>query len=93
MKTLLALAAACVLLIVSAAILLTRRNFGSTLVAVGIGCFGVVALTHVFEGFSILPAFGWGQPHSVGHFIDLGAALLGVVFVVSSFVTRYRIGL
>jgi hypothetical protein len=58
--------------------------------ALGIGCFGLMALTHVFEAFSILPRFGWGQPHSIGHLIDLGAALLGVVFVLASFLLWRR---
>ena len=90
LKGLLALAGASVFLGVSAALLLTRRDTGSTLQALGLACFGVMALTHVFEAFSILSAFGWGQPHSVGHFVDLVAALLGVTFVTSGFLLRRR---
>jgi hypothetical protein len=90
LKGLLALAGACVFLAVSAALLLTRRGLASALQALGIGCFGVMALTHVFEAFSILPALGWGQPHSVGHLIDLVAALLGVTFVAMSFLLWRR---
>jgi hypothetical protein len=89
-KIILALSATCVLLIASAVILLTRRNLRSALLAVAVGCFGVVALTHVFEQFSILPQFGWGQPRTVGHFIDLAAALLGAVFSIASLVLRHR---
>jgi hypothetical protein len=37
---------------------------------------------HVFEAFAILSALGWGQPHSIGHYIDLGATVLGVTFIV-----------
>jgi hypothetical protein len=85
LKGLLALAAACVFLIVSATLFLTRRGLVAALQALGIGCFGIMALTHVFEAFSILPALGWGRPHSIGHIIDLVAALLGVTFVVASF--------
>lgn len=85
LKGLLALAAACVFLAVAAALFLTRRGLVSALQAMGVGCFGVMALTHVFEAFSVLPAFGWGQPHSIGHLIDLVAALLGVTFVSMSF--------
>jgi hypothetical protein len=84
LKGLLALVGACVFLTVSAAIFLTRRGLPSALQALVIGCFGVMALTHVFEAFSILPVFGWGQPHTVGHLIDLVAALLGVTFVPAS---------
>jgi len=91
LKGLLALAGASVFVTVSAALFATRRDLASALLATGIGWFGVMALTHVFESFSILPAFGWGRPHSVGHFIDLAAALLGVVFVTAGFLVRRRV--
>jgi hypothetical protein len=90
LKGLLGLAAACVFIAVSAALFLTRRNLGSRLQALGIGCFGVMALTHVFEAFSIAPTFGWGRPRSFGHFIDLVAAVLGVTLVVTSFLLQHR---
>ena len=90
LKGLLALAGASIFLAVSAALFVTRRDLGAALLATGIGWFGVMALTHVFESFSILPAFGWGQPHSVGHFIDLAAALLGIAFVTLGFLVHRR---
>jgi hypothetical protein len=88
-KGLLALAAACVFLGVSLILFLTRRGFASALQALGIGCFAIMALTDVFEAFSILPSLGWGRPNSVGHFINLVAALLGVTLVTTSFLLRY----
>ena len=88
LKGVLALSGACVFLCASVALLWTRRGFVSVLLALGLGCFSVMALTHVFEAFSILPKLGWGQPHSVGHLIDLVAALLGVTFVTTSFLVR-----
>jgi len=91
LKGLLALAAASVFLAVSAALLVTRRGLPSALLALGIASFGVMALTHVFESFSILPAFGWGQPHSVGHLIDLVAALLGIALVTTGFLIHPRV--
>ena len=92
LKGLLALCASCVFFGVSAALFLTRRSLGSALQALGIGCFGVMTLTHVFETFSILPSLGWGQSHGPGHFIDLVAALLGVTLVTASFLMRQREG-
>lgn len=91
LKGLLALAAVCVFLAVSAAVFVTRRGLASALLALGIGSFAVMALTHVFESFSILPAFGWGQPHSVGRLIDLVAALLGIAFVTTGFLIHRRL--
>ena len=90
LKGLLAPLAAGVFLAVSVAIFLTRRGLPSALQALGIGCFGVMALTHVFEAFSILPAFGWGQPNTIGHLIDLVSAMLGVMFVTTSFLLWRR---
>jgi hypothetical protein len=90
LRGLLALAGASVFLTVSEALFVMRRDLASALLATGIGWFGVMALTHVFESFSILPAFGWGRPHSVGHFIDLAAASLGVLFVTTGFLVHRR---
>jgi hypothetical protein len=90
LKGLLALIAACVFLSVSLALFLTRRDLGSRLQALGLSCFGVMALTHAFEVFAIFPALGWGQPRSVGHYIDLIATLSGVALTVAGFAFRQR---
>jgi len=88
MKGVLALASTSVLLPVSVARLWRGRSLASALQAFGIGCFAIVAATHVFEEFSVLPALGWGRADSVGHFIDLTAALLGVALVAASILMR-----
>jgi hypothetical protein len=90
LKGLLSLAAALVFFGVSGVLFLTRRGLYPALQALGLGCFGVMALTHVFQEFSLLDSLGWGQPHSVGHFIDLAAALLGVTLVTTSFLLWCR---
>jgi len=43
-----------------------------------------VTLTHVFEALHLVPAAGWGKPDSVGHYIDLTAALVGGILVVAA---------
>ena len=90
LKGLLATGAACVFLGVSLVLFLTRRSLGSTLQALGLSCFAVMALTHAFEAFAIFPTLGWGQPRSVGHYIDLIAALSGVALMVAGFAFRQR---
>src|SRR5262249_3369561 len=75
---------------VSLALSLTRRNLASTLQALGLVCFGLMALTHAFEAFAIFPGFGWGQPQSVGHYLDLGAALGGIALMGAAFAVRKR---
>lgn len=93
LKGLLAFAAACVFLAGCVALFVTRRGLSSALQALGIACFGMMALTHAFEKFAILPELGWGQPHSVGHYVDLVAALLGVTLVTTGFlIPRIRQG-
>src|SRR5438105_8759475 len=78
LEGILALAATSTLLVGLAILYRRRGTVGSALQLLGVACFVVVALTHVFEALAILPALGWGQPRSVGHYIDLGAAVLGV---------------
>jgi len=67
-----------------------HRTVGSTLELVGVSCLVVVALTHVCETFGILPALGWGEPDSVGHYIDLVAAAVGVALVFTGILVRRR---
>ena len=45
----------------------------------------VVVLTHVAERFHIFPAMGWGQPDSVGHYLDLVSAIFGCALVLVGF--------
>ncbi|HYP65442.1 MAG TPA: hypothetical protein VEQ14_03790 [Steroidobacteraceae bacterium] len=90
LKGLRALLAACIFVGVSLTLSLTRRTLASTLQALGLICFGVMALTHAFEAFAIFPTLGWGQPHSVGHYVDLVAALSGVALTLAGFALRQR---
>lgn len=45
---------------------------------IGAACLVIVGLTHVAEAFQLLPWMGWGLEHSVGHYIDLWGAIIGV---------------
>jgi hypothetical protein len=90
LKGLLALAAAFLFLGVSLVLFLTRRSMASKPQTVGLSCFGIMALTHVFEAFAIFPSLGWGKPRSIGHYADLIAALSGVALLVASFAFRQR---
>jgi hypothetical protein len=92
LKGFLALAVTCALL-AGSAILYRRRGTPSfALLLLGTVCFVIVALTHVFEALAVLPAAGWGQPRSVGHYIDLVAAILGITLVFTGllFHSAYR---
>lgn len=50
----------------------------SFLQLVGAGCLVVVALTHLSEAVHMFPWMRWGVEDSVGHYLDLSSALLGL---------------
>jgi hypothetical protein len=53
---------------------------------VGSACLLIVVLTHVAETFHIFPAMGWGLPNSIGHYLDLVSAILGVALLLIGFI-------
>ena len=46
--------------------------------ALGAACLVVVMLTHVCEALTLFPSMGWGAEDSIGHYIDLASAVLGL---------------
>ncbi len=56
----------------------------------GAGCLVVVVLTHVAKALHLFPAMGWGEGHSVGHYVDLSSAVLGVTLLTVGFALRVR---
>ena len=80
-KSVLAFAVAVGLCVWSALVYHHRRSTGSALLLLATLCFIVVALTHVFEALGILSGLGWGRPGSLGHYVDLAAAILGLTLL------------
>jgi hypothetical protein len=67
------------LLLTGAVILFSKRKTsGSFLQVVGAGCLLVVVLTHVSEATHLFPSMHWGEERSVGHYLDLASATLGL---------------
>jgi succinate dehydrogenase/fumarate reductase cytochrome b subunit len=80
-------------LVVASLILFTQsKNTGSFLQLLGAGCLVLVVLTHVCEGLDLLPWMQWGRPHSIGHYLDLASAVLGVTLVPIGYVLARRRG-
>jgi hypothetical protein len=52
----------------------------------GAGCLVVVVLTHVSEALRLFPSMQWGSPTSVGHYLDLSSAVLGLALVAVGYV-------
>jgi hypothetical protein len=69
---------ACMLFSGSAILFSRRKTFASFLQLLGAGCLIVVVGTHVAEALRLFPWMNWGFPHSVGHYVDLASAVLGV---------------
>jgi hypothetical protein len=77
-KSLVALFPVTMLLFGSVALLLKTRTVAVLLQLIGAGGLTMSVLTHVCEGLQVFPSMGWGLPNSLGHYLDLGSAVLGV---------------
>jgi hypothetical protein len=56
-----------------------RRSVPAILQVVGTACLTIVVIVHVCEAFRVFPWMGWGEKRSIGHYLDLGGAALGVI--------------
>jgi hypothetical protein len=89
-KALVASVPAFLLLVYSVAVLVTHKNMSAVLQLVGATFLVVVVLTHVAEALHLLPAMRWGEPDSVGHYVDLSSAVLGVTLTAIAYILRRR---
>jgi succinate dehydrogenase/fumarate reductase cytochrome b subunit len=79
LKAFTALIPVCALFTGSVIIWLRRKRMSSFLQLLGATGLVVVILTHVFEGIRLFPRMHWGSQHSVGHYLDLLCAILGLM--------------
>jgi hypothetical protein len=77
-----------VLLVYSVALLMKHRTAIALLQSIGALCLMVVVLTHIAEALRLLSAMRFGEPDSIGHFIDLASAVSGVALLVAAVVLR-----
>jgi hypothetical protein len=78
LKALVALMPACMLLYGSGVLFLRGKTVATLLQLLGASCLVVVVLTHVSQALLLFPWMHWGLEHSVGHFLDLWSAFLGL---------------
>jgi hypothetical protein len=78
LKALVAFVPAFMLLYGSVVLFFREKTAGAFLQVLGAGCLLVVVLTHALEALQIFPWMHWGFEHSVGHYLDLGSAVLGL---------------
>ena len=75
---LLALAPIAILLCGSAVLFARERSLSSLLQLVGAGCLLLVVLAHLAEGAHVFAWMGWGERHSIGHYLDFWSAIVGL---------------
>ena len=78
LKALVALVPACILFSGSSVLFFRGKTVCSCLQLLGAGCLAMVVLTHVCEALHLFPWMHWGSEHSVGHYLDLWGAVLGL---------------
>lgn len=78
LKALVALVPVVMLLSGSILFFVERKAVYSLLQTLGSGCLLLVVLAHICEGLRLFAWMGFGLPYSVGHYVDLFAAVLGV---------------
>ena len=90
LRSLLALAAVSVLVVASAVVFKREptTTIGSLLQLLGSGCLGIVVLTHIFESVDLFPWLRWGHPDSVGHYVDVGSAIVGLTLLPLGYTLR-----
>jgi hypothetical protein len=57
-----------------------RKTLPATLQLFGAGCLMIVVFAHVCEALHLFPSMHWGEKHSIGHYVDLTGAVLGLLF-------------
>lgn len=78
LKSLVALTPTCIVFLGSVVAYSKGRTIWCFLQLVGAGCLVTVVLTHLFEAVHWFSFMHWGLEPSVGHYLDLSSAILGL---------------
>lgn len=87
-KSLLALLPVSALLAGSARSFFANKTAFRLLQLAGAGCLLVVVLAHISEGLHLLAWMGWGEEQSLGHYLDLSSAILGVTLFPAGYLLQ-----
>lgn len=85
LKALLILAPTLLLVLGTAALYVRTKAAAALTLSAGAASLLIVVLAHVCEALNLLPFMGWGAEGSIGHYIDLASAIVGVVLLRSAF--------
>ena len=92
LRAVLALVPALALLAVFLIRFTRTKSTGSLLQLLGAAFLVLVVLAHVCEGLGLLAWMQWGRPHSIGHYVDLASAVIGVTLVPLGYVLARKRG-
>jgi hypothetical protein len=81
---------AAILFVWSLASFLKKRAAFTLIQLLGAGFLLIVVLTHFCEALSLFPSMHWGSPHSFGHYVDLGSAVLGLILFPAGLLLRLQ---
>jgi hypothetical protein len=87
-KALIALVPAGMLFSGSLVIFFRQTRLRALLQLIGAACLVVVVVTHIFEALHLLRSMGWGSEHSVGHYVDLASAVLGLTLFPAGYLLQ-----
>lgn len=90
LKALVGLVPVAGLLAWSVSVFSKRKSLGSSLQLLGAACLVIVVLTHISEGLRLFPSMGWGEAHSIGHYLNLLSAVLGIALLPLGYVFHAR---
>ncbi len=85
LKALGASALVCVLLAWSIVVFVRAKTVFSFARLLGAGFLVVVVLAHICEGLHLFSWMRWGEPASVGHYLDFLSAIFGLALLLSGF--------
>jgi hypothetical protein len=66
------------------------NNVGSLLLVLGAGCLNLVILAHIAEALHWFAFMHWGGEHSIGHYLDLTSAILGIALFSLGYLLNVR---
>jgi hypothetical protein len=88
LKSLIALVPAGALFSGSVVLFFRQTKTSSLLQLVGAGCLVMVVVTHIFEALHLAGSMGWGSERSVGHYLDLVSAALGLTLFPAGYLLQ-----
>jgi hypothetical protein len=89
-KALVALAPVSLVLSWSMITLCRKRTISSFLQLLGAGFMVAVVLAHICEALHLFPFMRWGEQASIGHYLDLFSATLGLILFPLGYVFARR---